>query len=56
MKYFKRLFGRKCELLRESERELLWLSFSDYLARLALARVVRRNRKTAKELERRGVL
>lgn len=56
MKYLKRLFGRKCELLREAEWDLFWLSCCDYLARLALARVVRRNRKTAKELERRGVL
>jgi len=56
MKYLKRLFGRKCELLREAERDLFWLSCCDYLTRLALARALRRNRQTAKELERRGML
>lgn len=57
MKYLKRLFGRrKCALLREAERDLFWLSCCDYLTRLALARALRRNRQTAKELERRGML
>ena len=57
MKYLKRLFGRhKCELLREVERDLAWLSCKDYFARLAWARMLHRNRQTAKELERRGVL
>jgi membrane protein required for beta-lactamase induction len=57
MKYLKRLFGRrKCELLREAERDLFWFNCRAYFAKLAWARVCRRNRKTAKELERRGML
>ncbi len=57
MNCLKRLFGRrKCDLLREVERDLLWLSCKEYFARLAWERVCRRNRQTAKELERRGAL
>ena len=57
MKCLKRLFGRrKCELLRVIERDLLWLSCRDYFAGRAWERDCRRNRQTAKVLERRGVL
>lgn len=57
MKGLRRLvLGHKCELLRQVERDLAWLSCKEYFAGLALARAQRKNRKTAKELERRGAL
>ena len=57
MKVLKRLFGRgKCELLREVEQDLFWLDCQAYFSRLASERALRRNRQTAKKLERRGAL
>ncbi|UOA07807.1 hypothetical protein [Methylobacter sp. S3L5C] len=48
--------SRKCDLLKEINRNLFWDRINEALAALALAQVIRRNRRTAKELERRGVL
>lgn len=57
MKVLRRLvLGHKCQLLRQVERDLAWLSCKEYFARLSLAWAQRKNRQTAKELERRGAL
>ena len=47
---------KKCELLKQVERELFWQKLDVFLMSWQLCLAERRHRKTAKELERRGIL
>ena len=48
--------NKKCDLLRSVERSLRWQDVIEKMLALKLAYAQRKNRQTAKQLERRGVL
>ena len=48
--------NKKCDLLRSVERSLRWQDLMERMLAIKLAHAQRKNRQTAKQLERRGAL